>query len=59
MKYIKIDVKNKEVIDDGSKCVCGMIEIESHSCAFKEEINGCHDECNCCEYCSHQCAMDI
>ena len=61
MKVIKVEVENKEVIvDDGSKCVCGSDGLEEHSCPFSEEIHGDYDSvCNCCSYCTHQCAMDI
>jgi hypothetical protein len=61
MKHIKVVVeKDKEVIDDGSVCVCGKCEIKEHTCPFSEEI---HDDfellCTCCVYCSQQCAWDI
>jgi len=37
----------------------GIAEYD-HSCPFAEEINGDFDSlCNCCEICTHECAMDI
>jgi len=41
-----------------SKCKCGD-EAGSGLCPFADEINGDEIECNCCDDCRHQCAMDI
>ena len=61
MKEIKVKLEIQEaIIDDGSQCVCGKIEIEEHTCPFNEEI--CcdfHNLCSCCSYCTYQCALDI
>ena len=48
------------------KCTCESEYIEDHPCPFKEDIG---DEgelpyeersmCNCCDYCTNNCAMDI
>lgn len=33
---------------------------EPHSCPFAEDIHGDSESlCNCCDDCSHECAMDI
>jgi len=33
---------------------------ERHTCPYNEEIYEDHEtECNCCEACTHECAMDI
>lgn len=32
---------------------------EPHPCPYKSEINGNEEECTCCQYCQHECAMDI
>lgn len=33
---------------------------EEHTCPYAEEINGDDSSlCNCCDDCSHECAMDI
>lgn len=46
--------------NDTLKCGCGNDGESSHTCPFKEEINGDSEtECNCCDDCKHQCAMDI
>ena len=60
MKYIKLQVENKEVEDDGEKCVCREVVIEEHTCPFKEEINDDYESlCNCCEYCTQNCRWEI
>lgn len=41
-------------------CDCGAPAQELHTCPFKEDVCGNnYEECNCCEECQHQCAMDI
>lgn len=30
-----------------------------HTCPYKEELGGGCDECNCCDRCANECAMDI
>jgi hypothetical protein len=42
-----------------TKCTCGDYN-ESHTCPFAEDIHGDSESlCNCCDYCTHECAMDI
>ena len=44
------------------KCqTCGENEAqEPHTCPYAEEIyNDSETLCNCCDECSHECAMDI
>ena len=43
----------------GRQCTCAMEDIEPHICPYAQEINNSDEECNCCEYCEDQCAMDI
>ena len=43
---------------------CGHCNVnpgtESHTCPYSEEINGDYlSECNCCDECCHECAMEI
>jgi hypothetical protein len=39
---------------------CQNDSAEDHTCPFSEEINGdCESLCNCCDDCTHECAMDI
>lgn len=40
-------------------CTCDTEPQEEHTCPFAEEIHDSDDFCNCCEYCEHQCCMDI
>ncbi len=41
------------------KCTCSE-ETSEHTCPFLSEINEDNETlCECCEYCEHQCAMDI
>lgn len=48
------------VIKEKDKCTCKEDSIEPHTCPFSEEIyNDGVTECNCCDYCTHQCAMDV
>ena len=38
----------------------GKIEIEEHTCPFKEEIHGDeHSLCNCCFYSTYQCSLNL
>jgi len=53
----------KEDYDDydyKSKCKCGKPGKPDHTCPFAEDV---HDDdvsqCNCCDSCQHECAMDI
>ena len=43
----------------GYHCEGRGIAQDPHTCPFGEEIRNDHSECNCCEKCEHQCAMDI
>lgn len=39
---------------------CNRTGLEPHTCPYTEEINEDYETmCNCCERCSHECAMDI
>lgn len=39
---------------------CKNPSAEDHTCPFSEEINGDSETlCNCCDDCTHECAMDI
>lgn len=41
-------------------CTCNTEEIAEHTCPYAEEIGGDSESlCQCCEYCTEQCAMDI
>lgn len=43
------------------ECTCdGNCNTDSHSCPYEEEINdNYNDFCNCCDYCTKECANDI
>lgn len=43
------------------RCTCNEGEHEYHSCAYACEIYEDFDpeHCNCCEFCSTQCMMDV
>lgn len=39
---------------------CNSPSFELHTCPFAVDIHGDYESlCNCCENCTHQCAMDI
>lgn len=47
-------------------CTCDTEEIESHRCPYTDDINNEYDLpdsevnlCECCDYCTQQCAEDI
>jgi len=59
---LKLSYKNSKVPEKTICGKCGSNEgsFELHSCPYACEINDDHSEnCNCCENCSHQCAMDV
>ena len=60
-KNMEIEINKDQPLDDGLKCVCHIdaIEIEAHICPYAQDVNGCYDLCNCCEYCTNECARDI
>ncbi len=33
--------------------------LEPHTCPYSDEMGGSGAKCECCEKCTHQCAMDI
>jgi hypothetical protein len=45
----------------GGRSGCtGVATDESHSCPYQNDVNNDPDyQCNCCEDCEHECAMDI
>lgn len=46
-------------LDDGSQCVCGKCDTDYHTCPFDDEMGGDGGVCNCCEYCTNECAMSV
>ncbi len=43
-----------------SHCPKDTPALSDHICPFKADINGDQkSRCNCCELCTHECAMDI
>lgn len=45
---------------DREKCTCKEQYYECHSCPFKSDVNNdSTSSCNCCPYCTRQCAEDI
>ena len=49
--------KVKSGTEDGL-CRCGNDIGEEHVCPYSYEMGG-ETTCNCCEKCTHRCAMDI
>jgi hypothetical protein len=45
--------------EDEKNCKCGDEAGEDHPCPYSQEIHGDDRECNCCEFCTQQCAMEI
>ncbi len=46
----------------GPRAVCSTCNQRAPGdglCPYAEEINGVERECDCCDECRHQCAMDI
>lgn len=42
------------------RCTCSEEYIKEHTCPYQEDINNDSEStCNCCDYCTYQCAMDI
>lgn len=42
------------------KCKCGNEGQDEHTCPYAEDIAGDSESlCNCCDYCTIQCAQDI
>lgn len=57
-------MKGEATLDSGllppKLCRCEKNPAQpSHTCPFKEEINSSLDECECCNECTYECAMDI
>ena len=51
------NVREKETPET---CGCGGINVELHTCPYREDINGDYETlCSCCSECTHQCLMDI
>lgn len=47
-------------MSEPEKCTCKEQCYEEHPCPFAQEICDDHEKrCNCCPYCTYQCAMDI
>ena len=51
--------------NSNSKCTCYEEDIKLHPCPYAEEMRGYTTEfnepvdfCNCCDYCTHECAQD-
>lgn len=43
-----------------TRCHCGEIEIESHTCPYKVDIkDDTKTLCNCCDFCKHVCSEEI
>lgn len=56
----KKEVKKEEDPYRSSRCTCGSEKIEPHTCPFAEEIGEDFETlCDCCDYCTTECAMDI
>ena len=43
----------------GDQCTCDECEHDYHLCPFALEIDGEEKECNCCPYCTEECAQSI
>jgi len=41
------------------KCTCLSEEQEENICPYQEEVDNTIVMCECCDYCRHECAMDI
>lgn len=45
---------------DNNKCKCGVNITQSlHPCPFAIEIYDNYDECDCCDDCAYNCAIDV
>ena len=59
--------ENLKIIDDldpppatSSLCSCKCDEVsEPHTCPYSEELGGSDELCNCCSYCTSECASDV
>lgn len=59
-KLFKLKIVEDKSPNVEDKCRCGDDGIEAHTCPYAEEIgNDSETLCNCCDYCSYQCAMDV
>lgn len=52
--------------EEGTKCTCDKKQYEKHTCPYKMDVdNECYlpvekqTLCDCCPYCTEQCAYDI
>ncbi len=56
-------IRQKAVFDSRAADLCDSCELSAslppHTCPYAEEIHGDEKLCNCCNSCTHQCAMDI
>ncbi len=54
---------NKKFLDKArnpKSCTCDDCKGVWHTCPYKEDVRGdCESTCNCCPYCTKQCARDI
>lgn len=55
--------EHERFLDAGDDNLCEQCEEEQgrppHPCPYKEDVNNNNDECNCCDKCERECAMDI
>jgi len=59
---IQYDIMETTMREDDERCTCDETEYEYHSCPFQVEINDAdpdEDHCDCCPYCTTQCAMEV
>lgn len=51
------DDKPKDVVE---RCPHTRRHLPPHICPYRDDVNGDSETlCNCCEDCTHECAMDI
>lgn len=48
-----------DILKYGTCQNCSNPGKEEHTCPFAEEIHNDYTECNCCDQCCHNCAMEI
>ena len=53
-----LDYCNKQQEEEENPCSCSE-DSPKHLCPFSLEIHGNERECNCCDSCSHECAISI
>ncbi len=56
-------MENEELENEQDESLCQTCQKNqangSHTCPYAEELHGSDHECNCCDRCTHGCAMDI